>query len=359
MPVLAKDLPASRAGQTGDYFPALDGLRGLMALGVIFAHVKLAWFPGAQIMMDVFFVISGFLITLILLRNVKRTGNLQLLKFFARRVRRLYPALLLVIVVYLVVAAILVDDLAPILTDAIRTLFYYSNWTKLYDHVYPTYFEHTWSLSIEEQFYLLWPALLLITLKLRLGRAKTLLLFAGLMLIAAGWRNFLVFEGVEWSRVYYGLDTRMDAFFMGGILAIAWGEWGEKWRRSIIFLRLMQVCACLLFVLILLCKPREIYYFVWQQSLVLLFSGATVLALILPMENWFKSCLSSRPIQRLGLMCYGIYLWHWPLLWLLVVKFSFPPIVNLAIVMPSTLLLAYLTYRYIELPILSKRSRYF
>ncbi|MEO4048041.1 acyltransferase [Pseudomonas sp. CAU 1711] len=356
---LAADQLACRADQAGQYFPALDGLRGLMALGVIFAHVKLSWFPGAQIMMDIFFVISGFLITLILLRNIERTGQLQLFKFFSRRVRRLYPALMLVIVVYLIAAVFLVHDLAPVWEDAVRTLLYYSNWTKLNAHVYPTYFEHTWSLSIEEQFYLLWPALLLVVLKLRLSRVKVLLLFAGFMVVAVAWRNFLINEGVEWSRVYYGLDTRMDAFFMGGILALAWDAWGEGWHRSPVFLRLMQASALVLCALVLFCKPREIYYFVWQQSLVLLLSSATILVLIAPTKNRLKSFLSCRPIQGIGLMCYGIYLWHWPLLWLLVVKFNFSPIINLAIVMPSTLLLAYLTYRYVELPILSRRSRYF
>jgi peptidoglycan/LPS O-acetylase OafA/YrhL len=93
--------------------------------------------------------------------------------------------------------------------------------------------------------------------------------------------------------------------------------------------------------------------------LVLLLSCATILALITPADTWLKSGLSCRPAQSIGLMCYGIYLWHWPLLWLLVVKFNFSPIVNLLIVMPSTLILAYLTYRYIELPILSTRNRYF
>ncbi len=310
-------------------------------------------------MMDIFFVISGFLITLILLRNLKHTGKLQLPKFFARRVRRLYPALLLVISFYLMVAAFLFEDIAPMLLDAKRTLLYYSNWTKLYGHVYPTYFEHTWSLSIEEQFYILWPALLLITLKFNMGRKKTILLFMCLIVVAVTWRNLLIYEGAEWSRVYYGLDTRMDAFFMGGILAIAWSEWGYKCHSSILFQRLMQVLACFLLILVLVCKPREIYYFVWQQSLVLLLSCATILALITPADTWLKSGLSCRPAQSIGLMCYGIYLWHWPLLWLLVVKFNFSPIVNLLIVMPSTLILAYLTYRYIELPILSTRNRYF
>lgn len=362
-----------RPDQPHEYFPALDGLRGLMAIGVVFAHVNMRWFPGATIMMDIFFVISGFLITLILMKNVQRNGNLQLLRFWRRRIRRLYPVLLLVITVYLPIPILLQRDSPMIyIEEAISALFYYSNWTKIREEImlFPSYFGHTWSLSIEEQFYVLWPLLLWTAIKFNLNNRRIVFLFALLIAAQILWRNWLIHHGAIWSRLYFGLDTRMDAFLSGGILALAWDVWHEKWYRHRIFMVAMHICAALLLAAVLYWNPNANYrtYFAWQQSIVLLLSCATILALSAPSNHYLKSFFSLAPLRRLGLMCYSIYLWHAPLVWLLLwyegtgdIRFKFTShteYINLAIVFMITLPLSHLSYHYLEAPILSKRIRY-
>lgn len=359
-----------RPDQPQQYFPALDGLRGLLALGVVVAHVNMAWFPGATIMMDMFFVISGFLITLVLMRNVQHSGGLQLLRFWSRRIKRLYPVLLLVVAVYLAIAELLLENPSEYFKEAVSVLLYYSNWTKIriVSELFPTYFGHTWSLSIEEQFYVLWPLLLWVALKFKLQNRGIVGLFVLLIVAEVFWRNWLISHGAIWSRLYFALDTRMDAFLSGGILALAWDAWHEKWYRQKGFMIVMHICSVLLLAALIHWNPNEHYqaYFAWQQSVVLLLSCATILALIAPSEHYLKSFFSLEPFRRLGLMCYTIYLLHAPLIWLLVwheeeaniqlpLNFAY---INLVITLIVIIPLSHLIYRYIEAPILSKRIRY-
>lgn len=348
-----------RPDQPQQYFSSLDGLRGLIAIGVTIAHVHLEWFPGMPIMMDIFFVVSGFLITLVLLRNIQHTGNVQLLRFWGRRVRRLYPVLLIVVSVYLLIATLFLDNLGDHFREALGTLSYVSNWTQINKN-FPTYFGHTWSLSIEEQFYLLWPLLLGLTVKLKLRRWGVIGLFLFLLVVSFLWRNWLISKGASWSRLYFALDTRMDAFLMGGMLALAWDIWHEKWYRLPYFMIITHGCTILLFITIICWNPDVPYYFIWQQSVVLILSCATILGLIAPSGSYLKNFFGSTPLRSLGLMCYSIYLWHWPLLWLLNSQnnFNISPYFLLVLVLTTVLSLSYLTYRYVELPILSKRINY-
>lgn len=308
-------------------------------------------------MMDVFFVISGFLITLILHRNLQRTGTLQLAKFWKRRVLRLYPALLVVVGTSVLWAAFFVDDMSPIFRDAGETLLYVSNWSKLYNYYYPSIFGHTWSLSIEEQFYLLWPLLLLVVLRLGLYW-RGILVLALMALSVIAWRVFLVVDAAPWSRLYYALETRMDAFVVGGLLAFGWQAWSFKWARHTWVHFAMYGGAIALLGMVILGRPREINYFIWQQSLVLLLSAATILLLASPRVSLLQQFLASKPCVALGVRCYSVYLWHWPIIWLLLGSAELDKITLLLIVVPLTLLLSALTYRYIEAPMLSKRIGY-
>ena len=202
------------------YYPALDGVRGWMAFGVLLAHVKLSWFPGAMILMELFFVISGFLITSIIWREVQRRGKIDLLTFWKRRLQRLYPVLLLVVITCTSVACLVVEDPLPSLKDALATLLYVSNFTKLHDYVYPTIFGQTWSLGIEEQFYLLWPLLFWAGVKFRYSAAGLTTVLICVAVACILWKMHLVSSGAPWSRLYYAPDTRLDAFVAGGLLAL-------------------------------------------------------------------------------------------------------------------------------------------
>ena len=152
------------------YFPALDGVRGWMALGVLVAHVHLAWFPGAMVLMELFFVISGFLITSIVWRGVQGGAGVDLLGFWQRRLQRLVPALVCVVALCSAVAWTVAPDFGVVARDALQTLLYYSNFTKLYNYIYPGPFAQSWSLAVEEQFYLLWPVLFFVFYKGHLRR---------------------------------------------------------------------------------------------------------------------------------------------------------------------------------------------
>ena len=212
---------------TGRHLPALNGLRGVAVIGVVAYHLQLGWAKGGYLGVDLFFVLSGFLITTLLLEEWVGTGRVSLAAFWGRRARRLLPALFLVIAalaLYLVCNALFggpgangLIDLSGLRGDAIATLLYVNNWHLIYAHQSyfaqfstPSPLQHTWSLAIEEQFYLIWPLVLLLLLRFarrgwrRAGVVVTLALGVGSSVLMAA----LFHPGVDPSRIYYGTDTR-------------------------------------------------------------------------------------------------------------------------------------------------------
>lgn len=357
-PLLDKVTTASPHGDAIQYLPGLDGLRGVMALGVLSYHVRPAWFPGAPAFMDVFFLISGFLITLVLQKNIARTGTLQLVRFWKRRLQRLYPAMFAMVATYTLIAFLLLDDVGHVLKDAAETLLYVSNLTKLHNNAIPTFFGHSWSLAVEEQFYLLWPLLFLASIKARLYWKAMLGLLAVVMVAAVAWRFYLIDAGAPWSRLYYSLETRMDAFIIGGGSAFLWQAWLSRWSHRNWAHYTMCACAVGLVATLVVARPMEMDYFRWQQSAVLVLTAGTVLLLSSRRSSWIRSLLSSRALVALGLRSYGIYLWHWPLIWLLTVTTGIRGLAMLAIVLPTTIAVSALTYHYIERPVLAARRSY-
>lgn len=347
----------TRRDQPRQYFPAIDGLRGILAVSTIFMHVNRAWFPGAPAVMDIFFVLSGFLITLLLLKNIQRHGRVDLKRFWMRRVKRLYPMLLIVVGAYLLLGSVLIDHPGPLYVDGVETLLYVSNWTKLHDIIYPSYFAHTWSLSIEEQFYLLWPLLLAAMVRWRIARKWAVAACLALVVITVCWRIHLIGAGAPWSRIYYASDTRVDGFILGGMLAMTSQRWHGRLYQFAWLNRVWQACFVGLVLVVLLWDPWQIQYFVWHQSVVILLSCGTIIALTSPFKSVLKSGLSVRPLRQLGLMCYSVYLWHWPMVWLLIVCLQWKPPAIICVVLPATLVLSYLSYRFVEAPILSRRPQ--
>lgn len=340
--------------QTG-YYPALDGVRGWMAFGVLLAHIHLPWFPGAMVLMELFFVISGFLITSIIWRSAARHGNIQLVEFWKRRLLRLYPVLILVVVVSCALACILLEDPVPSLKDGLVTLLYVSNFTKLYDYVWPTIFGQTWSLGIEEQFYLLWPLLFFGLLKLRMkaaGAAAVLILIA---VACTLWKIHLITSGAPWSRLYYAPDTRMDAFVAGGLLALYY-PYLKNWCQRDIPHALLILGSCAYLVLLVVATPKEMAYFQWQQSAAVVLSAMLTLLLVSPRKSALKWLFSTRASVFAGQRCYSIYLWHWPIIWLMLVTISPDRWLLLAVVPPLVFVLSCLSYSYVEIPFLAKRK---
>src|SRR5579863_2443722 len=208
--------------------PAIDGLRAVAVAAVFLYHADAAWLPGGFFGVDVFFVISGYLITSLLLAESVQTGTVALLRFWAGRARRLLPALFTLLAVCMLVGATVERGrLLELRGDALSSIFYVANWRFIFEHESyfaqfgrPPLLRHLWSLAVEEQFYLLWPPLFLLGMRLR----HRLALPALVALATAGSTALMwaLYSPSNSSRVFYGTDTRAAPLLVGVLLAFAW-----------------------------------------------------------------------------------------------------------------------------------------
>src|SRR5690554_5278351 len=215
----------------GRYIPGLDGLRALAVIAVIAYHLDMGWAPGGFMGVGIFFVLSGYLITDLLIRQWKHTGRIDLRQFWLRRARRLLPAqLLLLVVVFIWILLFHESRLVDWWGDWVASLLYITNWWFIWNDVaYYSLFEmpspllHLWSLAVEEQFYLVWPLLLLLGLCFILNRKVLFMVILFAALASASAMALLYQPGLlDTSRVYYGTDTRAFALLLGAALALIW-----------------------------------------------------------------------------------------------------------------------------------------
>ena len=213
-----------RRGHGLPYVAALDGIRAVAVAGVVLYHAGARWLPGGFLGVDLFFVLSGFLITSLLLAEREATGRIDLPAFWARRARRLLPAAFLVIALSVLAVAIASpSDLPSTRADAIASFLYVNNWHQiLADQSYfqafarPSLLRHLWSLAVEEQFYLLWPLVMGICVA-ALGRRRTTILTLVLAVASSGLMAVLFTPGRDPSRVYYGTDTHATGLLIGAL----------------------------------------------------------------------------------------------------------------------------------------------
>lgn len=312
------------------YRPYLDGLRGVAVLLVFVFHAARPGLPGGFIGVDVFFVLSGYLITRILLTQHLRTGGIRVGEFYARRVRRLLPAVVVLVVVVVIREALVGDMLASgeRLKDALATLFYVENWNLIVqsdqyfaESLAPSPLRHAWSLSIEEQFYLLWPWLLLgvlFVVRKRLRRAFPVVLALAVLSAVA---MAVVFDPALVTRAYYGTDARVQQPLIGAALAFLTVRSTDArpssraWSWSIV-----AIAALLLLVASArwLTGDAAAYYRGWS-TVVAVLAAVLILALERAPHGWMSAALGWNPLKQLGRISYGFYLWHWPIiLWLTV-----------------------------------------
>jgi peptidoglycan/LPS O-acetylase OafA/YrhL len=318
------------------YQPALDGLRALAISGVLLFHAGLGWMPGGFLGVDAFFVLSGYLITSLLLVERARKGHIRLGAFWARRARRLLPALLVVLVTVVLVFRSLppVMEVSKLRGDALSALGYVANWRMIYggDGYFdrqsaPSPLQHTWSLGIEEQFYLLWPIIVagLFALASRAtGRMLAVLCLAG----AAGSAvtAWLLFRPDNVNRDYFGTDTRAQALLVGCALAAITMPYrrpggmsnARSARRARAWRRWGLTVAGMLGVVVL----AWLWTHVDGTGDLLFHGGLTVSALAVAAviayvtqfpDDPLARVLSLAPVVWLGRISYGVYLWHWPL----------------------------------------------
>jgi peptidoglycan/LPS O-acetylase OafA/YrhL len=348
--------------------PGIDALRAIAVLAVFFYHANTGgWMPGGFLGVDVFFVISGYLITALLLSEYRRAGHLNVLRFWMRRARRLLPAVAVMIAVTLVLAAIVIPGDVPSLRgDALASLFYVNNWHLIVsDQSYfqefarPSLFRHLWSLSVEEQFYLLWPLMFAAGMKL-FGRQRLLL---G-VLAGAGLSTLLMivlFNPGSPDRVFYGTDTRAVGLLLGVALAMVWhpsrlrpitGR-GARWILDGVGVLALAMILRTFF---------EVHDFdpsLYHGGFLLLaFWTALLVGVLAHPAARLGTVLGTPPLVWLGLRSYSFYLWHWPVLMLtrpdIDVPMHGPPLVILQLA--ATLALADLSYRYVEQPFRQRRG---
>ncbi len=340
------------------YSPALDGLRAFAVVSVMLYHGGTSWAGGGFLGVDIFFVLSGFLITSLLLIEYDAAGRLDLAAFWGRRARRLLPALFLVLVAVLIYALFLTGQAAAgVRSDAVATLFYVSNWWFIASG--NSYFEqfqdpspltHTWSLAIEEQWYLLLPLVLVVVLP-RLRRSKLAWAFAGLALLSALAMALLASPQTDPSRVYYGTDTRVQALLIGATLAVMLTPGVlQRLKGAAGWLAPGALAVMLAFLLLVGDQDGWMY-----EGGFLVF--ATLCAVLLASvqahpQGLVATALAWAPLVWVGRISYGLYLWHWPVYVVLSpVRTGLSGAALLVLRFAVTFALASASYYLVEMPI--------
>jgi peptidoglycan/LPS O-acetylase OafA/YrhL len=352
------------------YMQGIDGLRAIAVMAVLFYHGDFTWARGGYLGVEVFFVISGYLITSLLLVEWLRTGTIGIKSFWIRRARRLLPAVFLLLgVVSLASMLLFRDTLYRMLGDVVAATGYVTNWFLIVNDV--SYFEtfgrppllqHLWSLSVEEQFYVLWPLIFTVGMLFFRGRSqkatiRSFLWMTVVGIIASTVLMALLFTPYEDpSRVYYGTDTRAAGILVGVALSLVWMPWrlpktlNERATRT---LNVIGVGA-LAGLIVILGTLDEFSPFLYRGGF-LVTSVVTAVAIaitVLPAAS-LGTWLENPAMKWIGTRSYGIYLWHWPIFMVLRQGFDVPwgQIPTFIVRLALTFAVAEVSYRYVESPI--------
>ena len=355
-----------RTGQR--YLPGLDGLRALAVLAVVAYHLNLGWAQGGLLGVGIFFTLSGYLITDLLLTQYDRTGRLQLADFWLRRARRLLPALFVMLTVVVAWVTLLDRSQLPAIRGAVAaSVGYVSNWWLIAQHSSyfarfspPSPLGHLWSLAVEEQFYLIWPWLLWFGLRWfgRRGGTGTRprLAAATLLLAAASAVAMAMFyhPGYDPTRVYDGTDTRAFGLLIGAALAFVWPS--NRLRSDVAdgARRILDGAgiAGLTVIFVLIWRTSEYSEFLYHGGMVLLsVATALVVGAAASPASRVGVALGCRPLRWIGVRSYGIYLWHFPIIVLTTPADGRETFVRGTLQVAATVAVAAVSWRFIEEPV--------
>ncbi len=367
-PASAADLGSSMSDH-GGYIPGLDGVRALAVTAVIAYHLFPGLVRGGFLGVDVFFVLSGFLITTLLLREDRKNNYINLKAFWQRRLRRLIPALVaLILVVVPVALAINRDLLVGVRRQVLGALTFSTNWLEIahgssyFDQTTPNLFKNFWSLAIEEQFYLFWPLLMLVVLALLPGWRSRVALAAGLALGSAG-LMMVLYNGTNATTVYYGTHTHLFGIAIGIGLAFLWADGSllgrAHWRQFSAWYGWAALALLLVFMLIL--PDTGPWAYVGGMFLASLLTVVLIASMLVPgsvlamMGEW-------RVPRWIGTRSYGLYLWHWPVLVMVGVAYpvafgSVAYLLRSLVAVALTAAICEVSYRYLETPVRKRGIR--
>ena len=367
--------PESRTGPQETDRPArghlagLDGLRAVAIIAVVVFHLDPDWLPGGFLGVDVFFVISGFLITTLLVRERRGAGRVDLVGFWTRRARRLLPALLVVVPAAVLIARTVETDLlVGIRRQALGALTFSTNWLEIgqgsnyFAATSPQLFMNFWSLAVEEQFYLAWPLAMLLLLALHRRFALTEGALATLVLgigVASAVGMAVTYDASNPTRAYYGTDTHLFGLMLGASLAIVWTGPLRAYTTSRVWSarRGWIIAGSVVAVVALLALAGEEHAWTFRLGIPAI-SVATTLLILAAVDRpgKLRSTLELAPLTWIGRRSYGIYLWHWPVI--LIVNQDIPTNAGTADFVWTrvwavvvTLAVADLSFRFVETPV--------
>ena len=308
------------------YIPAIDGLRAVAVIAVMLYHLGFSWIPGGFLGVDLFFVISGYVITRLLLDSIQRSGGLDLRAFYKARIRRLFPPLIFMILVTTLYICIWAPEtVRRFVSDSPFSIFGLMNWWLVFRHTdyfdsiaRPPLLQHTWSLGVEAQFYLIWPLILLLVLrqfgKKRIpGAALLIAAISGITLLIVSFQVDAA-SASQVSHVYFGTDTHSIGLFLGAALAVSWvpqnlkeqvNKRAQDFIDGIGVFGFVGILATFLFV-----NETDPTLYKLAFPLAGIFGCAIITSFVHPASR-FAPILSSKIAVWIGERSYSIYLWHW------------------------------------------------
>jgi peptidoglycan/LPS O-acetylase OafA/YrhL len=355
------------------HIPAIDGLRAVAVTAVIFYHLGFSWIPGGFLGVDLFFVISGYVITRLLLDSIERSGGLDLRGFYKARARRLLPPMIFMIVVtgfYITIWA--QDSVRRFISDVPFALTGTINWwlvAKEQDYFEaigrPPLLQHTWSLAVESQFYLVWPIILLLVLK-RFGKKIIPLAALLIALVSASLLFYVSLQldaSSDVSHIYFGTDTHSVGLFLGSALAVSWipqnfkSEVSKRAQNFIDFIGVFGLIGILASFLLIDESSPTAYKIAFPLAAIF---GVAIITSIVHPASRFAPILQNRVLLWVGERSYAIYLWHW-----VVFQISRPSVdiegedwALIAVRILIVLALADISLKLVELPIRSGAVEY-